>query len=42
MRRWSIGARLTLWYSTVLLTGLALFGIGVWVVVNHSLPFHHR
>ncbi len=37
MRRWSIRARLTVWYSMVLLTGLALFGIGIWVVVEHSL-----
>jgi len=37
MRRWSIGARLTLWYSLVLLTGLALFGAGVLLVVKHSL-----
>jgi heavy metal sensor kinase len=34
---WSIGARLTLWYSLVLLAGLALFGAGIWVVVAHSL-----
>jgi two-component system heavy metal sensor histidine kinase CusS len=34
---WSIGARLTLWYSLVLLAGLALFGAGIWVVVTHSL-----
>lgn len=37
MRNWSIGARLTLWYSLVLLAGLALFGGGVWIVVRHSL-----
>ncbi len=37
MRHWSIGARLTLWYSLVLLAGLALFGAGVWIVVTHSL-----
>jgi two-component system heavy metal sensor histidine kinase CusS len=36
-RHWSIGARLTLWYSAVLLAGLALFGAGIWVVVTHSL-----
>jgi heavy metal sensor kinase len=35
--RWSIGARLTLWYSLVLLAGLALFGAGIWFVVTHSL-----
>jgi two-component system heavy metal sensor histidine kinase CusS len=34
---WSIGARLTLWYSLVLLAGLALFGAGIWLVVTHSL-----
>jgi two-component system, OmpR family, heavy metal sensor histidine kinase CusS len=34
---WSIGARLTLWYSLVLLVGLVLFGAGVWLVVTHSL-----
>jgi heavy metal sensor kinase len=37
MRHWSIGARLTLWYSLVLLAGLALFGAGIWIVVTHSL-----
>jgi two-component system, OmpR family, heavy metal sensor histidine kinase CusS len=37
MRHWSIGARLTLWYSLVLLAGLALFGAGIWMVVTHSL-----
>jgi hypothetical protein len=40
MRRYSnlsIGARLTLWYSLVLLAGLALFGGSIWVVVNHRL-----
>jgi len=37
MRNWSIGARLTLWYSLVLLAGLALFAAGIWVVVSHSL-----
>ncbi len=36
-RHWSIGARLTLWYSLVLLAGLALFGAGIWIVVTHSL-----
>jgi heavy metal sensor kinase len=34
---WSIGARLTLWYSLVLLAGLTLFGAGIWLVVTHSL-----
>ncbi len=40
MRRqpsWSIGARLTLWYSLVLLTGLALFSAAIWLLVKHSL-----
>ena len=37
MRPWSMGARLTLWYSLVLLAGLALFGAGIWLVVTHSL-----
>jgi two-component system heavy metal sensor histidine kinase CusS len=37
VRRWSIGARLTLWYSLVLLAGLTLFGAGIWIVVTHSL-----
>jgi heavy metal sensor kinase len=32
-----MGARLTLWYSLVLLAGLALFGAGIWIVVTHSL-----
>jgi len=35
--RWSIRARLTVWYSMVLLAGLALFGAGIWLVVEHSL-----
>src|SRR5581483_11617389 len=35
--RWSMGARLTLWYSLVLLAGLVLFGGGIWIVVTHSL-----
>ena len=37
IRHWSIGARLTLWYSLVLLAGLVLFGGGVWLVVNQRL-----
>jgi heavy metal sensor kinase len=37
MRHWSIGARLTLWYSLVLLAGLGLFGAGIWIEVTHSL-----
>jgi two-component system heavy metal sensor histidine kinase CusS len=37
IRHWSMGARLTLWYSLVLLAGLALFGFGILLVVKHSL-----
>jgi heavy metal sensor kinase len=35
--RWSIGARLTFWYSLVLLSGLSIFGAGIWLLVSHSL-----
>jgi len=35
--RWSIGARLTFWYSLVLLAGLSIFGAGIWLLVSHSL-----
>jgi heavy metal sensor kinase len=35
--RWSIGARLTFWYSLVLLVGLSIFGAGIWLLVSHSL-----
>ncbi len=34
---WSIGARLTFWYSLVLLAGLSIFGAGIWLLVSHSL-----
>lgn len=34
---WSIRLRLTLWYSAMLLAGLALSGAGIWLVVSHSL-----
>lgn len=34
---WSIGARLTFWYSLILLAGLSVFGIGMWLAVSHSL-----
>jgi heavy metal sensor kinase len=37
MANWSIGARLALWYSLVMLAGLALFGMTVLLVVKHSL-----
>ena len=33
----SIRLRLTLWYSLMLLAGLALSGAGIWLVVSHSL-----
>jgi heavy metal sensor kinase len=35
--RMSIRLRLTLWYSTVLLAGLTLFGTGLWVALKHRL-----
>jgi heavy metal sensor kinase len=34
---WSIRARLTWWYSLVLLAGLTLFSAGIWLLVSHSL-----
>ena len=37
LSRWSIRARLTLWYSLILLAGLALFGAGVWTVVSRAM-----
>jgi two-component system heavy metal sensor histidine kinase CusS len=37
MQRWSIGIRLTVWYSLVLLAGMLLFGTGMWWMVSHSL-----
>lgn len=37
MAHWSIRARLTAWYSIILLAGLLLFGSGIWLVVSHSL-----
>jgi heavy metal sensor kinase len=37
MTRWSIRARLALWYAAVLMAGLALLGTGIWLVVSHSL-----
>jgi two-component system, OmpR family, heavy metal sensor histidine kinase CusS len=37
LSQWSIGARLTLWYSLVLAAGLALFAALIWLVVTHSL-----
>jgi heavy metal sensor kinase len=35
--QWSIRARLTAWYSLVLLAGLTLFGAGIWLLISHSL-----
>jgi heavy metal sensor kinase len=35
--RMSIRLRLTLWYSAVLLAGLALFGGGMWLALEHRL-----
>ena len=37
MTRISIRFRLTVWYSTVLLLGLALFGVGMWILLERSL-----
>src|SRR5260370_18721827 len=37
MGHWSIRVRLTLWYSLVLLAGLAAFGTGIWLVAQHGL-----
>src|SRR5260370_13675675 len=37
MGHWSIRVRLTVWYSLVLLAGLAAFGTGIWLVAQHSL-----
>ena len=37
MSRFSIRVRLTLWYSGVLLCGLALFGAGWWFAVQHRM-----
>jgi len=34
---WSIRIRLTLWYSLILLAALAISGVGIWLVVSHSL-----
>ena len=33
----SIRLRLTFWYSAVLLLGLALFGVGMWLALEHRL-----
>jgi heavy metal sensor kinase len=37
MTHWSIRARLTAWYSSMLLAGLLVFGVSIWLVVSHSL-----
>lgn len=37
MRSWSIGQRLTAWYAVVLLAGLALFGAGIWLLLENRL-----
>ena len=37
VRTWSIGQRLTLWYAAVLLAGLALFGAGIWLLLENRL-----
>ncbi len=37
MTHWSIRARLTMWYSSLLAAGLILFGGVVWLMVSHSL-----
>jgi len=37
MTHWSIRARLTVWYSIILLAGLVIFGCGIWLIVSHSL-----
>ncbi|MBZ5633859.1 MAG: HAMP domain-containing protein [Acidobacteriia bacterium] len=37
MRTWSVGQRLTAWYAAVLLAGLALFGAGIWLLLENRL-----
>ena len=37
MRTWSIGQRLAAWYAVVLLAGLALFGAGIWLLLENRL-----
>lgn len=37
MKHVSIRLRLTAWFSAVLLAGLAVFGAGMWFVLNHRL-----
>ena len=37
MARMSVGLRLTIWYSAVLLVALALFGLLTWIALDHWL-----
>ncbi|HYV61152.1 MAG TPA: hypothetical protein VE958_00675, partial [Bryobacteraceae bacterium] len=37
MKQMSIGQRLTAWYAAVLLAGLALFGAGIWLLLEKRL-----
>jgi two-component system heavy metal sensor histidine kinase CusS len=37
MSTWSMGRRLTVWYAIVLLAGLALFGAGIWLLLENRL-----
>lgn len=37
MRRTSIGVRLMLWYVAIFAVGELVFGIGVWLILRHSL-----
>jgi two-component system, OmpR family, heavy metal sensor histidine kinase CusS len=37
VRTWSIGQRLAAWYAVVLLGGLALFGAGIWLLLQNRL-----
>src|ERR1700751_5539958 len=37
MKGWSIGSRLTIWYSLVLSLGLILFSLAVWFSLKHQL-----
>src|ERR1041385_6066912 len=37
MARMSVGLRLTIWYSAVLLVALALFGFLTWIALDHWL-----
>jgi heavy metal sensor kinase len=37
VRTWSIGQRLAAWYAAVLLASLALFGVGIWLLIENRL-----